>query len=64
MPPSFQVCLEICDHLKIELFRIPYPPKSGTSPPIPNGTFSNGEAAAGQNSNLRKSSRISKKNSR
>lgn len=22
-----QVCLEICDHLDIELFRIPYPPR-------------------------------------
>ncbi|XP_035898451.1 cholinephosphotransferase 1 isoform X3 [Anopheles stephensi] len=33
-----QVCLEICDYLKIELFRIPYPPKpvmtsQGTNPP-------------------------------
>lgn len=24
---QFQVCLEICNHLEIELFRIPYPPK-------------------------------------
>lgn len=23
-----QICLEICDHMCIELFRIPYPPKS------------------------------------
>ncbi|XP_055628829.1 cholinephosphotransferase 1 isoform X4 [Toxorhynchites rutilus septentrionalis] len=33
-----QVCLEICTYLKIELFRIPYPPKpqmtsQGTNPP-------------------------------
>ncbi|XP_035790908.1 cholinephosphotransferase 1-like isoform X2 [Anopheles albimanus] len=33
-----QICLEICDYLKIELFRIPYPPKpimtsQGTNPP-------------------------------
>lgn len=26
-----QVCLEICDHLNIELFRIPYPPRLPTS---------------------------------
>lgn len=63
----FQVCLEICDHLKIELFRIPYPPKGGsavggTSSATTNG-LSNGDAA-GHNNSLRKSSRISKKNSR
>ncbi|XP_037037896.1 cholinephosphotransferase 1 isoform X3 [Bradysia coprophila] len=27
-----QVCLEICDHLNIELFRIPYPPRLPTNP--------------------------------
>lgn len=26
----FKVCLEICDHLHINLFRIPYPPKPVT----------------------------------
>lgn len=26
-----QVCLEICDHLRIELFRIPYPPRPSSS---------------------------------
>lgn len=26
LPFVLQVCLEICDHLHIELFRIPYPP--------------------------------------
>ncbi|XP_026466431.1 cholinephosphotransferase 1 [Ctenocephalides felis] len=30
-----QVCLEICDHLRIQLFRIPYPPKSVGSTQAP-----------------------------
>lgn len=34
-----KVCLEICDHLNIELFRIPYPPRlptnTTTAPTIP-----------------------------
>ncbi|KAI5645125.1 choline/ethanolaminephosphotransferase 1 [Phthorimaea operculella] len=45
-----QICLEICDHLKIQLFRIPYPPPAvggqpqgagGSKPPADrNGTHS------------------------
>jgi hypothetical protein len=37
---SYQVCLEICDHLKIQLFRIPVgksPPSSSTVPAASTG---------------------------
>ncbi|KOB71204.1 Choline/ethanolaminephosphotransferase 1 [Operophtera brumata] len=40
--PEYLICLEICDHLKIRLFRIPYPPASpalaGAKPNDRNGT--------------------------
>lgn len=41
-----QVCLEICDHLEIELFRIPYPPRPvqavpATSQKLPFNSSSN-----------------------
>lgn len=43
-----QVCLEICDHLHIQLFKIPYPPKApatvsqGTNPPTTSLSMSSG----------------------
>lgn len=41
-----QVCLEICDHLNIELFRIPYPPRLPTNPvPLIVGTAKQGTTA-------------------
>ncbi|EAT36039.1 AAEL011841-PA [Aedes aegypti] len=53
-----QVCLEICAYLRIELFRIPYPPKplmtsQGTNPPHHhhegrNGTHSSSNATVQQ----------------
>lgn len=41
-----QVCLEICDHLNIELFRIPYPPRLPTNPvPLIVGNAKQGTTA-------------------
>ncbi|XP_055856675.1 choline/ethanolaminephosphotransferase 1 isoform X4 [Episyrphus balteatus] len=43
-----QVCLEICDHLHIQLFKIPYPPKGpatvsqGTNPPTTSLSMTSG----------------------
>lgn len=45
-----QVCVEICDHLRIQLFIIPYPPKGpatisqGTNPPTTSLSMSSGAA--------------------
>ncbi|XP_055923328.1 cholinephosphotransferase 1 isoform X2 [Eupeodes corollae] len=45
-----QVCLEICDHLHIQLFKIPYPPKGpstvsqGTNPPTTSLSMGSGAA--------------------
>jgi len=40
---SAQVCLEICDHLKIELFRIPFNKAVPTTPAMSFGSASGGE---------------------
>uniref|UniRef100_A0A1E1WRI2 Uncharacterized protein n=2 Tax=Pectinophora gossypiella TaxID=13191 RepID=A0A1E1WRI2_PECGO len=37
-----QICLEICDHLKIQLFRIPYPPPPQQAKPSTTQTDRNG----------------------
>uniref|UniRef100_A0A2M3ZLX8 Putative sn-12-diacylglycerol ethanolamine-and cholinephosphotransferase n=1 Tax=Anopheles braziliensis TaxID=58242 RepID=A0A2M3ZLX8_9DIPT len=45
-----QICLEICDYLKIELFRIPYPPK-----PIMTSQEANEQQQSTINNNSRSS---------
>ena len=40
---SAQVCLEICDHLRIELFRIPFNKALPSTPAVSFGSASGGE---------------------
>uniref|UniRef100_A0A1Q3G3Q2 diacylglycerol cholinephosphotransferase n=1 Tax=Culex tarsalis TaxID=7177 RepID=A0A1Q3G3Q2_CULTA len=50
-----QVCLEICAYLKIELFRIPYPPKPLMTSQAPSEKDNNNSAGGSSNSSSRAS---------
>ncbi|KAK6619467.1 Choline/ethanolaminephosphotransferase 1 [Polyplax serrata] len=55
---STEICHEICDHLKIKLFRIPYPNIGVTGKPAPiTRTPSNGQQQQPGNLRLRRQSR-------
>ncbi|XP_037914030.1 cholinephosphotransferase 1 isoform X3 [Hermetia illucens] len=64
-----QICLEICEHLKIQLFRIPYPPKppltvsQGTNaPPVDGNIYSSSHDKNGTHGHQhRKQNKLSKK---
>lgn len=45
-----QVCLEICNHLNIQLFRIPYPPNFANVSNTKSGATDNSQERNGTNS--------------
>lgn len=44
--PCMQVCIEICDHLHIHLFRIPYPPVPSAASGAPSSSASSSSSSS------------------